>query len=255
MPLCGGLLDEVAHDVVGVVGVADGVGRRAAASGTGCWASPRAAAPGAPTGLPSGSAWRRRRWRRPSIRARTAAAAGARSAARSATMSAVRMRVANSDWCASRIVVSVSSTCGCSRIHSANFSGAELLEAVARARRRRRGRSALRRHAACDSGSCGSGAALHLRVAVDDHVADEAQQARRAVAALARKRNSSGVCVDEARRAFAAREQRMRDHVSRGSAGWWPRRARGTRAARGPCARIASSGVGAQAVTLTSSES
>ena len=38
-------------------------------------------------------------------------------------MSAVRMRVANSDWCASRIVVSVSSTCFWSSIHCENSSG------------------------------------------------------------------------------------------------------------------------------------
>ncbi|MCY1240449.1 hypothetical protein D9M69_130140 [compost metagenome] len=32
------------------------------------------------------------------------------------------MRVANSDWCASRMVVSVSSTCFCSSIQRENFS-------------------------------------------------------------------------------------------------------------------------------------
>ena len=38
-------------------------------------------------------------------------------------MSWVRMRVASSDWCPSRIVVSVTSARVCARIHSANFSG------------------------------------------------------------------------------------------------------------------------------------
>ncbi len=42
-------------------------------------------------------------------------------------MSRVRMRVANSDWCASRMLVSVSRTAFCSRIHAANFSGPSCL--------------------------------------------------------------------------------------------------------------------------------
>ena len=40
-----------------------------------------------------------------------------------ATRSWVRMRVASSDWCASRMVVSVTSSRVCARIHWANFSG------------------------------------------------------------------------------------------------------------------------------------
>ncbi len=48
---------------------------RAAASGSGGSASPRADRAAAPTGIPAGSAWRRRRSRRPSIRAEEVAAA------------------------------------------------------------------------------------------------------------------------------------------------------------------------------------
>ena len=78
------LLHEVAHHVVGIVGVANRV--RAAQQHLEQQVRHRLAqhAPGAATGLPSGSAAPRRRWRRPSIPARTVAAARARSTARSA---------------------------------------------------------------------------------------------------------------------------------------------------------------------------
>ena len=51
MPARAALLDEVAHDVVGIVRVADGVATRAAASGTDVGHAPRAARAGAPRGL------------------------------------------------------------------------------------------------------------------------------------------------------------------------------------------------------------
>ena len=56
--------------------------------------------------------------------------------ARCATMSSVRMRVASSDWWPSRIVVSVTSTCVCSRIQSRERSSApEFVEQLPRAGR------------------------------------------------------------------------------------------------------------------------
>ena len=102
---------------------------------------------------------------------------------------------------------------------------------------------------------CGSGAALHLRVAVDRHVADELEQARGAVAPLAGSLNSSGVSSMKRVVHSPRAKQRVGDDVFQELQVGGQRRARGTRAGRGPCAAIASSAVWPQAVTLTSSES
>ena len=119
----GRLLDELLDDVVGVVGVADGVGGRAAASGNRCWGSSSAAGRGAPRG----PRCRKRmatskvapphisREKRPPPRWLVASAMRSRSK--------VRKRVAISDWWASRMVVSVISSFFCLRAHSASPSG------------------------------------------------------------------------------------------------------------------------------------
>ena len=52
-----------------------------------------------------------------------------------ATRSRVRTRVASSDWCASRNVVSVTATAVCARSSAANPLGPELEQALAAARR------------------------------------------------------------------------------------------------------------------------
>ncbi len=83
-PGAGRLVHERVGDLGGVRGVADGVAARAAASAAGCWASPRAAGPAAPTGPRTGSAARRRRWHRPTPPSRAARGSAARRARRRA---------------------------------------------------------------------------------------------------------------------------------------------------------------------------
>ena len=145
--------------------------RPATASGTADWAWPRAARQAF-----QGSSLRKRsatsKVAPPRIPARTVAAACARKTGATASMSAVRMRVANSDWCASRIVVSVSSTRCSHFIHSAKPLGPSSF---------RRSRVPVgrvpARHAAGAWAGAGPArrqrAALHLAVAVDGHLAEK----------------------------------------------------------------------------------
>ena len=88
--------------------------------------------------------------------------------------------------------------------------GPELIELLLRAGRRRQ-RSAP--SAARGSWNCaGPRAVLHFRIAVDDDLADERQDARGAIA-LARPAEQLRRLVDEARRVVALREARMRDDL------------------------------------------
>ena len=100
---------------------------RAAASAGRCSGPPRAGRPAAATGPRPGSAARRRRSRRPRPRATAARAWSARRGRPRSSRSRVRTRVASSDWCASRNVVSVTAT---ARL------GAQLARELRRARAR-----------------------------------------------------------------------------------------------------------------------
>ena len=109
------LLDEIAHHVVRVVGVADRVGAaqqhlqqhvRHALAQIG-QAVPRVLLEEAHRDVEGGPA--------PAFQREQPRQRGARRLGATATMSWVRMRVASSDWCASRMVVSVSSTRVCSQ--------------------------------------------------------------------------------------------------------------------------------------------
>ena len=123
MPCCGAALDELAHDVVGIIRVADGV----AGAQQHLEQDVRDALRAAASSRSHGSSCRNRidvsnvapphisRLNRSGVRCATASATASRSY--------VRTRVASSDWCASRIVVSVNSSRFCLRTHSANFSG------------------------------------------------------------------------------------------------------------------------------------
>ena len=132
---------------------------------------------------------------------------------RSASMSYVRTRVASSDWCASRIVVSVNSSRFCSRTHSANFSGPSSFSLSRvpgggrRAVRRTRGRGGSRQLVLRVD------LALHLRAAVDDHVAEVASAASSPGRCRGGKRNSSGVSSMNVVVHVAGEERRVRDQV------------------------------------------
>ena len=168
-----------------------------------------------------------------------------------AAMSGWRMRVASSDWCASRIVVSVSSTRFCSSIHLAKPSapssssfcfvpGGGALDTLT---------FGSRASAIC----LGLQAPLHLRIAVDDDVADEVQDARGAVALL-RPLEQLGRLVDELGGVVGRGELRMRDHlVEETQVGGHAADAELPQ--RAMHARDGLDGFGAQAVTFTSIES
>ena len=137
MPCSARALDELAHDVVGIIGVADGV----AGAQQHLEQDVRDALRAAASRRSHGSSCRKRievsnvapphisRLKSCGIRCATASAI--------CSMSYVRTRVASSDWCASRIVVSVNSSRFCLRTHCAEFLRAQLQQLVARARRRR----------------------------------------------------------------------------------------------------------------------
>ena len=134
MPRRGRLARRRAHHVVGVVGVADGVGAAQQHLEAGCSGMCSRSGPGAPRGPPAGSAWPRRRSRRPTSPARRARGRSRAWPAAMRSMSWVRIRVASSDWWASRKVVSVSSRRFCSRIHARSPSGPSSSQRVAGAR-------------------------------------------------------------------------------------------------------------------------
>ena len=187
----GRLRDEIAHHVVGIVRVPHAHSPSATASAAAGSAWPRGKPRAAPRDPPSEIAAPHRTSRRPSTRRKTAAAAGSRNSGAINAMSWVRKRVARSDWCASRMLVSVSSTRFSVEHPCGEALGTELVElllacraaaAAAPARNaRKHGRLRLRV------------ALADLRIAVDDHIADEAQQPRRPIALCAGCWNSSGV--------------------------------------------------------------
>ena len=127
-------------------------------------------------------------------------------------MSYVRTRVASSDWCASRIVVSVMSSRFCLRDPLRELLRPQLQQLVA----------ACPAAAACPWRKRGIDRLaelalrvdlpLHLRPAVDDHVAEVAQDLRRAVAPRLEAEQLRRV-VDERRRRVAGDERRVADQV------------------------------------------
>ena len=121
----------------------------------------------------------------------------------------MRTRVAINDWCASRNVVSVISSRFCLRVQAANFFGPSLQRSW--------------RVPACgsESGTDGSTArfeirrnrlAFHFRIAVQDHVAEIAEQPRRAIARAAAN-ETVRVLVEKRRGDFARAKFRMIDDV------------------------------------------
>ena len=96
---------------------------RAGASGWGCSASPREAPRGVPMDPRRGTAAPRRTSRRPRPRPTAAAGVMRATCGPTRTRSRVRTRVASSDWCASRNVVSVTARADCSRSARANPAG------------------------------------------------------------------------------------------------------------------------------------
>src|ERR1700686_4161047 len=146
-------------------------------------------------------------------------------------MSSVRRRVASSDWCASRMVVSVSSTRCAASIQAAkpcapsssNFclvpgAGASGAPGGSLAATRCGGRGGPPGAAfAVSRGGAGAvgrraGAPAGLVVAVNDGGAEVAEDARGAIA-LARPAEQLRRFVDEARGVLAVREARMRDEL------------------------------------------
>ena len=159
------------HDVVRIVGVADGVGR----AQQHLQQQVRHRARAARASRSQGSSCRKRmatsKVAPPHTPPRTAAAAGARSTGAIAAMSRVRMRVASSDWCASRM----------RRVgeqHALLLAASTARSAPARARRASAcvpggGRAAAAPAAAAAAPSCGGRARpVDLGVAVDDDLAD-----------------------------------------------------------------------------------
>ena len=128
------------------------------------------------------------------------------------------MRVASSDWWASRNVVSVTNSRGCSSTQAANFSGPSSLERVAHPwRRRRQDARALARNRREAGTAMGerrtfAGFIRDERVAVDDHLGDVGEQLAGAV--LARRQiEQLRFLVDEARGAAAGQEVGVRDEI------------------------------------------
>jgi hypothetical protein len=113
-----------------------------------------------------------------------------------ASMSLVRTRVASSDWCASRIVVSVSSGRFCSLDPLDDLAGGPPSARICAVPGGGGWRAAIRRPAAHGGSEWHAPATALLaperRVAVHDHVAEVAQQLGRAVLAGLIS-NSSGV--------------------------------------------------------------
>ena len=140
-----------------------------------------------------------------------------RRAYRSATrsMSDVRIRVASSDWWASRIVVSVTSSRLLLAHPLANFSGPSSLN-MSRVPGGVAGISCGAASAEYDLGRRAASdrqrLAFDLRVAVDDDLGDVAQQLGRPVAARFELEQLRRL-VDEPRRRLAGQELRVRDQV------------------------------------------
>ena len=119
------------------------------------------------------------------------------------------MRVASSDWCASRMVVSVTSTRFSARIQARKRFGPVAVEPLLGAGAGQRV-EARRRHGQPIGG--GLRAPTRVRVAVDGDVGDVGEELGRAVAALDRFEQLRRR-VDEARRVAGVAEARMIDDV------------------------------------------
>ena len=234
MPAVGRLAHEVADDIVGIVGVADAVGaaQQHLRQDVGhALAHQRQPLPRVLGEEAHGDVEGRAAPAFEREQLRQAARIGLGDARRCRS---VRMRVASSDWCASRMVVSVTSTRVCSPASSRRRPSGPARRAAAwcrargaaaKARRLRRARLGRR-----------PGAAARLGMAVDGDVGDVGQQLGRAVAALV-ELEQLGRLVDEARRVVVGAEFRVRRARPRGRRGWWRRRGCDIRAAPGPCGR------------------
>ena len=122
----------------------------------------------------------------------------------------MRKRVASSDWCASRNVVSVSNSCFLLQDPLANFSGPSCLNfsrlpsgigcLASKAEREPAARLADR-------------PVLHQRIAVDDRVGQKRQQPRRPVAAALRAGTAPAYSSMKRRRASPRQELRVRHEL------------------------------------------
>ena len=144
------------------------------------------------------------------------------------SMSRVRTRVASSDWCASRKVVSVTATAVCARSWRANPAGPELEQALARPGRRRPGAGPPPGSLLTGSMLTGAGA---VRL-VDGHVGEVGEQLRAAVGRRA-GREQLRVLLDEARGEAPGAEVGVVEARPAGTGCWWRRRGSGTRRGRG----------------------
>ena len=139
----------------------------------------------------AGSASTRRTSRRPTSRGCRGSGSRCATKLAMASMSYVRTRVASSDWCASRNVVSVSSSRFCCVRPRGEPLRPELVEQLARAARRRAGDRAA--EPARLRSVRGTRLARHLGIAVDDDVGRGRSAAWSRGPARGAKRNSAGV--------------------------------------------------------------
>ena len=161
----------------------------------------------------------------------------------------VRNRVASSDWWASRIVVSVSSSGFCLRTHWQNLSGPS---ASSRCRSPLGTGPARGRHDRRRQLPLGVELALGVGPAVDDHVAQVGQDLGRPVPPQAEP-EQLGRVVDERRRRLAGRERPAARSGSPGTGCSSSPRGCGTPAAPGRSGGSLSSNVPPQVVSFTSS--